>query len=343
MFLSDFSIKRPVAMIVIIIALMGAGPAGTVQAARQPDPRRRAAGAGGDASRTRARRPRRWSARSSTASRRRCRAISRRRQDALHGQARAARRSCMIFNFDKNMVEAADEVRNAIGSGAPQAADRDARAGADSAWTRSAQPIMHAGAVDAPRKAMPRSRAWPRTICPTASARFQAWSIVNVNGSLRRELSVLLRAEKLREFYDLGDRGRECAARAEHHRAGGQGARHARGPEHPAGRPHRVAERVPGRSWCAGASGHRAPGPAGDDRKTALPSSGRLRRCATASPTSRMSITRSRDASTVSVANQVRKLVAEINKTLPEGTTLDGHAATAARRRRTASTTWCTR
>jgi len=36
-----------------------------------------------------------------------------------------------------------------------------------------------------------------------------------------------------------------------------------------------------------------------------------------------MAITRSRDASTVSVANEIRKLVAEVNKTLPEGTKLE--------------------
>jgi HAE1 family hydrophobic/amphiphilic exporter-1 len=36
-----------------------------------------------------------------------------------------------------------------------------------------------------------------------------------------------------------------------------------------------------------------------------------------------MSVTRSRDASTVSVANEARKLVGEINKTLPRGTTLE--------------------
>jgi HAE1 family hydrophobic/amphiphilic exporter-1 len=33
-----------------------------------------------------------------------------------------------------------------------------------------------------------------------------------------------------------------------------------------------------------------------------------------------ISVTRSREASTVSVADQVRQLVAEINRTLPEGT-----------------------
>ena len=36
----------------------------------------------------------------------------------------------VIFNFHKNLVEAADEIRNAIEPGAPQAAARDARAGA---------------------------------------------------------------------------------------------------------------------------------------------------------------------------------------------------------------------
>ncbi len=36
-----------------------------------------------------------------------------------------------------------------------------------------------------------------------------------------------------------------------------------------------------------------------------------------------ISVTRARDASTVSVANKVRKMVEDINKTLPKGTQLE--------------------
>ncbi len=64
----------------------------------------------------------------------------------------------------------------------------------------SAQPIMQLALSSQNADATPRSRAWPRTCSPTASARSTAWPTVNVNGSLRRELSVLLRAQKLREY-----------------------------------------------------------------------------------------------------------------------------------------------
>ena len=47
---------------------------------------------------------------------------------------------------------------------------------------------------------MPRSRAWPKTCWPTSSAACPGVAVVNVNGSLKRELSVLLRSEKLREY-----------------------------------------------------------------------------------------------------------------------------------------------
>jgi hypothetical protein len=43
---------------------------------------------------------------------------------------------------------------------------------------------------------MPRSRALPRTTWPTASAACTGVATVNVNGALRRELSVLLHARE---------------------------------------------------------------------------------------------------------------------------------------------------
>jgi multidrug efflux pump subunit AcrB len=96
------------------------------------------------------------------------------------------------------MVEAADEVRNAIAIGALQAAGGNARA--DPVQRRSDGPAGHAaGAViqDAePRRDLATGRR------PLAD-RFRGIngvSTVDVNGSLKRELSVLLRAQKLREY-----------------------------------------------------------------------------------------------------------------------------------------------
>ena len=97
------------------------------------------------------------------------------------------------------MVEASDEIRNAIASvrhklpiemREPILQRIDPVGAADHA----------AGAVVAQRRRTPRSRAWPRTCSPTASAAIDGVAVVNVNGALRRELSVLLRAEKLREY-----------------------------------------------------------------------------------------------------------------------------------------------
>ena len=89
--------------------------AGHQEPARQPAAGRAAAGAGGaDPLSGRLARDR-SSARSSTASRSRCRAFRRSyeiRSTASEGSAQIV----IIFNFKKDMVEAADEIRNAIGS-----------------------------------------------------------------------------------------------------------------------------------------------------------------------------------------------------------------------------------
>ena len=115
MFLSDFSIKRPVAMVVIIIGLMGLGllaltklRVNQIPDVEQPVlvvnialPRRLARDG-----RARDRQPHREGAAGHRAASTRC----------APRPARATRAIVLIFNFDKNMVEAADEVRNAIGS-----------------------------------------------------------------------------------------------------------------------------------------------------------------------------------------------------------------------------------
>ena len=128
-------------------------------------------------------------------------------------------------------------------------------------------------------------------------------AVVNVNGALRRELSVLLRAEKLREYNVSVDRGGERAARAEHHRAGGPRAR---------------ARSTSRASASSAASSRRA------SSSTSSSSAAATRSCAWArSPRSQdgfaelagfslrngnpnvgLSVTRSRDASTVTVAEQ---------------------------------------
>jgi HAE1 family hydrophobic/amphiphilic exporter-1 len=79
----------------------------------------------------------------------------------------------IIFNFKKNMVEASDEIRNAIASvrhklpvemREPILRRIDPAAARSCSWHSPRTP-----------RAMPRSRAWPRTWSPTASARSMAW------------------------------------------------------------------------------------------------------------------------------------------------------------------------
>src|SRR5512134_3315308 len=114
MFLSDFSIKRPVAMIVIIIGLMALGllALSKLRVNQIPDVEQPVLvvnitypGASPETTE---------------------REVVNRIEKALQGiagvdEVRATAsegnaRLVLIFNFDKNMVEAADEVRNAIGT-----------------------------------------------------------------------------------------------------------------------------------------------------------------------------------------------------------------------------------
>ena len=241
MFLSDFSIKRPIATVVIIIALMCLGllalnklRVNQIPDVEQPvlvvdDP---LSGRVARDGRARDHQPHREVAAEHPAASTRC----------APPPAKATRSIVLIFNFEKNMIEAADEVRNAIAS-VRHKLPMEMR-----------EPMLHAhrpvgaadhaaGAVVAPRRATPRSRAWPRTSWPTASAPSPAWpwstSTARCGASSR-----CCCAPRSCASTRLGHRGGQRAARAEHHRAGGQGARRAGRAEHPPGRAHRVAGRV---------------------------------------------------------------------------------------------------
>ena len=133
------------------------------------------------------------------------------------------------------MIEAADEMRNAI------------------AAVRYKLPLEMREPVLRAHRSGRAARSWSSALSSTTQShaeisrlaedvladRFRGIdgvAIVNVNGSLQRELSVLLRAEKLREYnVSVGRRGQR-AAQPEHQRAGGQRAGRARRAEHPPGR-----------------------------------------------------------------------------------------------------------
>jgi HAE1 family hydrophobic/amphiphilic exporter-1 len=103
----------------------------------------------------------------------------------------------LIFDFDKNMVEAADEVRNAIGS-VRHKLPVEMREPVLQRLDPAAQPIMQMALSSSTQSHAEISRLAEDEIADRYRG-ISGVAVVNVNGALRRELSVLLRAEKLRE------------------------------------------------------------------------------------------------------------------------------------------------
>ncbi|HET7400620.1 MAG TPA: efflux RND transporter permease subunit, partial [Usitatibacter sp.] len=104
----------------------------------------------------------------------------------------------IIFNFKKNMSDAADEIRNAIAT-VRYKLPVEMREPILTRVDPSAQPIMQlALSSDSQTHA-----AISRLAEDVLADRFRSIdgvAVVQVNGSLKRELSVLLRAEKLRQY-----------------------------------------------------------------------------------------------------------------------------------------------
>jgi HAE1 family hydrophobic/amphiphilic exporter-1 len=225
----------------------------------------------------------------------------------------------LSFEFKKNMVEATDEVRNAIGK-VRYKLPTEIREPVILRLDPTAQPIMQLALSSSSQSHAEISRIAEDQI----SDKFRAIpgvAQVSVNGSLKRELSVLLHAQKLREV-NLSVSEVVNALRSQNAAA-------------PVGKIRGALEdqsiRLLGRIET----------PA-EFNQIVIKRSGneliRLGQVATVSdgfadltalsvrsgkPNVGLAITRSRDASTVGVSNQVRALVAEINKSLPEGTQVE--------------------
>ncbi len=322
MFLSNFSIKRPVAAIVIILALMALGLLALkkLRVNQIPDIEQPVLvvaitypGASPDTVE---------------------REVVNRVEKALQGVAGVDKmnstanegqaRFTLQFHFHKNMVEAADEVRNAIGS-VRHKLPNEIREPVLQRLDPAAQPIMLMALSSSAQSHAEISRLAEDQLADRFRA-IPGVALVNVNGALRRELSVLLRAEKLREYAvsvtdvvsalrnqnttspvgkvrgALEDQSIRLVGRIESPAQFEQIVIKRRGNE--VIRLAQVAEVRDGFAELSGfsvRSGH---------------------------PNVGLSVTRSREASTVSVADEVRTLVAEINHTLPAGTrlevTLDG-------------------
>jgi hydrophobe/amphiphile efflux-1 (HAE1) family protein len=196
MFLSDFSIKRPIATIVIIIAMMALGllALSKLKVNQNPDveiPGLMVSiiypGASPDTVE---------------------REIVNRIEKSLLSVAGVVRVNSnsnegnaffwMEFSFDKNMIEASDEVRNVISSvryKLPTEMREPIIRRADPAT----QPIMNLALSSSKQTHAEISRLAEDTLADRLRG-IPGVATVTVNGALKRELTVLLRAEKLREF-----------------------------------------------------------------------------------------------------------------------------------------------
>ena len=225
----------------------------------------------------------------------------------------------IIFNFKKNMIEASDEIRNAIAT-VRYKLPIEMREPILTRVDPSAQPIMQlALSSDSQTHA-----AISRLAEDVLADRFRSIdgvAVVQVNGSLKRELSVLLRAEKLRQ-YNVSVTQVVAALQAQNMTApvgrvkgalSEQSIRLVGRVESPKDFENVIVARQGDQVVRLGQIASVEDGfaeLAGFSLRNAHPNVG-------------LSITRSRDASTVSVAKRVRDTVVEINKTLPKGTKLE--------------------
>jgi HAE1 family hydrophobic/amphiphilic exporter-1 len=317
MFLSDFSIKRPIAMIVVIIALMGAGllALNKLRVNQIPDVEQPVLVVtipypGASPETTERELINRIEKSLQTIS-----GIDQVRSTAKEGSAQVV----LIFNFEKNMVEAADEVRNAIGT-VRHKLPLEMREPVLTRVDPAAQPILQLALSSTAQTHAQISRLAEDDLADRFRA-ITGVANVNVNGALRRELSVLLRAEKLRE-YAISVTEVVNALRAHNTTA-------------PVGKVRGALEdqsiRLVGRIESPGEFEQIVVRRRGEE----IVRLGQLAKIEdgfaelagyslrNGNPNVGLSVTRSREASTVAVADEARKLVAEINQSLPKGTRLE--------------------
>jgi len=195
MFLSNFSIKRPVAMIVLIVAMMAMGllALSKLRVNQNPDveipllivnipyP----------------------GASPETVEREVVNRLEKSLQAIegvtdLYSTSREGSATIeMRFTFKKNLIEASDEVRNAIAS-VRYKLPTEMREPMIQRIDTSEDPIMQMSLSSKTQSHAVLSRLAEDKLADRYRA-LDGVAVVNVNGSLRRELSVLLRADKLRE------------------------------------------------------------------------------------------------------------------------------------------------
>jgi hypothetical protein len=223
------------------------------------------------------------------------------------------------FSFKKNLIEASDEIRNAIAA-VRYKLPTEMREPMLQRIDTSAQPIMQLALSSNSQSHAALSRLGEDVL----AERFRAVAgvaVVNVSGALKRELSVLLRSSKLREYNvsaldvvqalrnqntnapvgkvrgEFDEKSIRLVGRIESPQEFGQVVVKRRGAE--IVRLAQVATIEDGFAEINSLS-----------IRSGKPNVG-------------IAIIRARDASTVSVAVHIRALAAEMRKTLPAGTTLD--------------------
>lgn len=317
MFLSEFSVKKPVAMIVVIIGLMAMGmlALSKLRVNQIPDVEQPVLtvnipypGASPDTVE---------------------REVVNRVEKALQGiagiyQVRSTANEgnaqlVLFFNFDKNLIVASDEVRNAIAS-VRYKLPTEIREPILQRLDPSAQPIMQLALSSSTMSHAAISRLAEDQLADQLRG-IPGVATVNVNGALNRELSVLLHSQKLREF---GVSVTEVVA-----------ALRTQNATAPVGKVRGDMEdqsiRLVGRIESPAEFGRIVIKRRGEQLV-------RLSQVATVQdgfadinsvsvrnghPNVGIAITRTREASTVSVANDIRKLVKDVGPTLAEGTTLE--------------------
>ncbi|NNG23695.1 efflux RND transporter permease subunit [Telluria aromaticivorans] len=225
----------------------------------------------------------------------------------------------MEFDFDRNVIEASDDVRNAIAA-VRYKLPIEMREPVLRRWDPASEPVMQLALSSSAQSHAEISR-YAEDVLADKFRAIEGVSTVNVNGALRRELSVLLRAEKLREFNvsvsevtnalrtqntnapvgklrsELDEKGIRLVGRIERPEDFSQVVVKRNGDQ--IVRLNQVAEIKDGFA----------------DVNSLSVRSGK--------PNVGLQIARSRDASTVSLAKKVHKLVEEANKEMPEGTKLE--------------------
>ncbi len=317
MFLSDFSVRRPVAMVVIIIGLMAMGLLAlkNLKVNQTPDVSMPLLvvnipypGASPDTVEREVLNRVEKSLQSVSG-------MTEVRATASEGSAEFL----LFFDFKKNLVEAADDVRNAL-SRVRYKLPVEIREPIILRIDPAAQPIMQMALSSEQLSHAEISRLAEDKLADKFRG-IAGVSQVNVNGALRRELSVLLSAQKMRELNvtvtDVVNALRSQNTAAPVGRVTGrledQSIRLLGRLETPAEFNQVVVRRSGSELVRLGQVATVQDGFAelsSLSRRSGKPNVG-------------MSIIRSREASTVSVAKEVRALVQDINTSLPAGTRLE--------------------